>query len=88
MPAAVQTKGGLYPAHEKAEQADKAKGERTGMKYKVQYIDGHDLKYKTFTVEARTPEVAVRKMRDSYEADFDHQIIDVYKAEEKKEAAS
>lgn len=58
------------------------------MKYKVQYIDGHDLKYKTFTVEAGTPEEAVSKMRDSYEADFDHQIIDVYKAEEKKEAAS
>lgn len=57
------------------------------MKYKVQYIDGHDLKYKTLVVEARTPEGAVSKMRESYEADFDHQIIDVYQVDEKKEAA-
>lgn len=82
-----QTKGGLYPAHEKAEQADQTKGERTGMKYKVQYIDGHDLKYKTLVVEARTPEEAVSKMRESYEADFDHQIIDVYQVDGKKGAA-
>ena len=52
------------------------------MIYRVQYIDGHDLKYKTFTVEARSPEEAVSKMRESYEADFDHQIIDVYQVEE------
>jgi len=48
------------------------------MKYKVTYIDGHDLKYKTFTTTAESKEEAVRKMRDSYETDFDHQIIEVY----------
>ena len=52
------------------------------MRYKVQYIDGHDLKYKTFTTTAESPEDAVRKLRDSYEADFDHQIIEVYEERE------
>lgn len=47
------------------------------MKYKVAYIDGHDLKYKTFSTTAESPEEAVRKLRESYEADFDHQIIEV-----------
>jgi len=52
------------------------------MTYKVAYIDGHDLKYKTFTTAAESPEDAVRKMRESYEADFDHQIIEVYEEKE------
>lgn len=52
------------------------------MKYKVTYIDGHDLKYKTFTTTAESKEAAVRNMRDSYEADFDHQIIEVYEESE------
>ena len=52
------------------------------MRYKVAYIDVHDLKYKTVTATAESPEDAVRKMRDSYEADFDHQIIEVYEESE------
>lgn len=52
------------------------------MLYKVAYIDGHDLKYKTFTTAAESPEDAIRKMRESYEADFDHQIIEVYEEKE------
>ena len=48
------------------------------MKYKVAYIDGHDMKYKIFETTAETKEDAVRKLRDSYDADFDHQIIEVY----------
>ena len=52
------------------------------MQYKVTYIDGHDLKDKTFTTPAASPEEAVQKMRDSYEADFDHQIIEVYEVKE------
>ena len=52
------------------------------MKYKVAYIDGHDLKYKTFSTTAESKEEAVRKTRDSYEADFDHQIIEVYEESE------
>ena len=52
------------------------------MKYKVAYIDGHDLKYKTFSTTADNKEEAIRKMRDSYEADFDHQIIEVYEEKE------
>lgn len=48
-------------------------------RYTVHYIDGHDLKYKTFTTDAITPEEAESKMRWSYEADFDHQIIEIIK---------
>ena len=49
-------------------------------KYAVFYIDGHDLKFKTFITEAMDPEDAERKMRESYEGigDFDHQIEGVY----------
>lgn len=47
------------------------------MKYQVAYIDGHDLKYKIFTTTAKSPEDTVQKLRESYEADFDHQIIEV-----------
>ena len=52
------------------------------MRYKVQYIDGHDLLFFNDTATAESPEDAVRKLRDSYEADFDHQIIEVYEESE------
>lgn len=45
--------------------------------YVIYYIDGNDLKYKTFITTAGSTAEAVRKMRDSYESDFDHQIIEV-----------
>ena len=56
-------------------------GEKT-MKYKIAYIDGHDLKYKTFTTEAENRDDAISKLWASYESDFDHQIIEVYEESE------
>lgn len=53
------------------------------MKYKISYIDGHDLKYKLFETVAEDPEEAIQKLRKSYEADFDHQIIDVVEVKER-----
>ena len=52
------------------------------MKYKVAYIDGHDLKYKTFSTEAESRDDAISKLWASYESDFDHQIIEVYEEKE------
>ena len=44
----------------------------------VAYIDGHDLKYKTFKTTAGNPDEAVRNLRASYiNGDFDHAIISV-----------
>lgn len=51
-------------------------------KWTIQYIDGHDLKYKVFTTEAKDPEDAQVKLWESYESDFDHQIIQIYQVEE------
>ena len=52
------------------------------MTYKIAYIDGHDLKYKTFTTEADSRDDAISKLWASYESDFDHQIIEVYEESE------
>ncbi len=45
--------------------------------YRIAYIDGHDLKYKIFRTQASSREDALGKLWDSYESDFDHQIISV-----------
>ena len=50
-------------------------------KWTIQYIDGHDLKYKVFTTEAKDEEEAQAKLWEQYESDFDHQIIQIYPAE-------
>lgn len=47
------------------------------MKFTISYIDGHDLKYKRFTTTAKDKDEAIHKLWESYESDFDHQIIDV-----------
>jgi len=52
------------------------------MKYRICYIDGHDLRYKTFVTEAENREAAIKNLRDLYSTgDFDHQIASVIKEE-------
>lgn len=46
--------------------------------YRVCFIDGHDLKYKTFTCEAENRVDAIHKMHEMFGANFDHQIANVY----------
>lgn len=48
-------------------------------KYTVCYVDGHDMKYKTFTTEAEGIDDAVEKMRATYSqiGDFEHMITDI-----------
>lgn len=47
--------------------------------YKISYIDGHDMKFKTFTVMATDERNAVAKLWKSYEkqGDFDHVITSI-----------
>ena len=47
--------------------------------YNVCFIDGHDLKYKTFTCQAKNRKQAIEKMFDKYGPDFDHQVRDVFR---------
>lgn len=49
--------------------------------YQVCFVDGHDMKYKTFKCEANSCKEAIEKMMDAYGANFDHQVKDVYKLE-------
>ena len=47
-------------------------------KFRIDYIDGHDLKYKTFDTEAENPDDAVSNLWKSYSnGDFDHTIIGI-----------
>ena len=50
--------------------------------YKVCFIDGHDLKYKTFTCTAENRKEAVSKMLDLIGRNFDHRIADVFRLED------
>lgn len=50
--------------------------------YKVCFIDGHDLKYKTFTCTAENRKEAVSKMLDLFGRNFDHRIADVFRLED------
>lgn len=52
-------------------------------KYTVCYVDGHDLKYHTYTTEANDFDDAIAKLREFTSAwgDFDHMICDVYEGE-------
>ena len=47
--------------------------------YTVCYVDGHDMKYKTFDVEADSTEKAIAAMNEHYRGigDFEHLITDV-----------
>ena len=47
-------------------------------RYRIHYIDGRDLRFKTHTTLATSRESAVRNLRDAYsDGDFDHQIIEI-----------
>lgn len=51
--------------------------------YLINYIDGHDLKYKSFETDADDRDSAIRHLWDSYQnGDFDHQIIEIIIAED------
>ena len=54
-------------------------------KFKVCFIDGHDLKYKTFTCDAIDQKQAIEKMMDLFGSNFDHQITDVFMLEDQEE---
>lgn len=45
--------------------------------FRINYIDGHDLRYKSVEVPAKNEEDALSALWDMYDADFDHQIIEV-----------
>jgi len=48
-------------------------------RFTVNYIDGHDLRYKSFETCARTESEAIEKLWDSYSelGDFNHQIAGI-----------
>ena len=52
-------------------------------KYTVCYVDGHDLKYKTFETEADSINDAIANLRESTAdwGDFDHMICDVFEGD-------
>lgn len=52
--------------------------------YKVCFIDGYDLKYKTFTCYAQNRVEAISITRDMFGANFDHQIADVFRVEDQE----
>ncbi len=45
-------------------------------RFHINYIDGHDLKFKTFVTDAADEDDALLKLRKEYEpyGDFDHRI--------------
>lgn len=45
--------------------------------FKINYIDGHDLRFKSFETDAENRDQAIRNLRESYTSDFDHQIESV-----------
>lgn len=47
------------------------------MRFKICFIDGHDLKYKVFKTEARSEDDAMERFNERYGANFDHQFISI-----------
>jgi len=47
------------------------------MRFKICFIDGHDLKYKVFKTEARSEDDAMDRFNERYGANFDHQFISI-----------
>lgn len=47
------------------------------MRFKICFIDGHDLKYKVFKTEARSKDDAMDRFNERYGANFDHQFISI-----------
>lgn len=67
-----------FKTEEEAKEYKERKERKKGISvYKVTYIDGESLKYRSFVTDADDREQAVQKLYDSSVADFDHQIIDV-----------
>ena len=52
--------------------------------YRVNYIDGYDLRYKSFETMAQSKKEAVSNLWATYKdnGDFDHQIIEILRLEE------
>lgn len=46
--------------------------------FTVRFVDGHDLRYKTFCTEAKTKFDAITNLRNEY-GDFDHRIVVIYR---------
>ena len=54
------------------------KGAEIMKHFKINYIDGHDLRFKSFVTDAEDRDQAIRNLRESYvNGDFDHQIESV-----------
>ena len=51
--------------------------------FRINYIDGHDLRYKSIEVHADSKEDALSALWDMYDADYDHQIVEVLPRPEK-----
>ena len=47
--------------------------------YTVYFIDGHDLYYKTYRVEASSEDEAIQKTIDAFGDNFEHRITGVKK---------
>ncbi len=46
--------------------------------FKISYLDGHDMRFKTFETEAASKEEALNALQEKYKpVDFDHQINEV-----------
>ena len=45
--------------------------------YRINYIDGYDMRYKSFETTAETSEDAINALWDKYWSAFDHQIIEI-----------
>jgi hypothetical protein len=57
--------------------------------YTINYIDGHDLRFKTFKTVAEDRDQAIKQLRASYiDGDFDHQIESVIEEGEPDERSS
>ncbi len=80
-------KDGLLVAAESLASSNQKKEVASMPKWTIQYIDGHDLKYKTFVTEAASPDDAISKLWEQYTSDFDHRIIDVYPVEDEKSSS-
>ena len=51
--------------------------------YRINYIDGHDMRYKSFETAAESTEEALSKLWDRYKPfDFDHQIVETIELKE------
>lgn len=53
-------------------------------RFRINYVDGHDLKYKSFETDAEDRDQAISNLWKSYTfGDFDHRIIEVIEVSKK-----